>query len=79
MPLYSADVRAMLRKYCDEADIQGATAHTLRHAFCTDHATAGTSLVVIQHATGHASLTTTQRHLRQMDRMMEDAMEKNAL
>jgi integrase/recombinase XerD len=79
MPLYSADVRAMLRKYYSEAGILGASAHTLRHTFCTHHAAAGTNLVVIQRAAGHASLTTTQRYLHLVDRMMEDAMERNAL
>ena len=79
MPLYSAAVRAMLREYCDEADIRGVTAHTLRHTFCTHHAAAGTSLVVTRHAAGHANLTTTQRYPHLVDQMMERAMEKNAL
>jgi site-specific recombinase XerD len=40
-PLYSADVRAMLRKLYAQADIHGATVRTLRHTFCTHHAAAG--------------------------------------
>jgi len=86
-PLYSADVRAMLRKYYAKAGIEGATVHTLRHTFCTHHAAAGTNLVVIQRAAGHASLTTTQRYLHLVDRMkacpafsgMEKSLEENAL
>ncbi len=78
-PLYSADVRAMLRKYYAKANIKGATVHTLRHTFCTHHAAAGTNLVVIQRAAGHASLTTTQRYLHLVDRMMEDALEEHTL
>ena len=77
--MYSADARAMLRKYYAKAGIQGATVHTLRHTFCTHHAAAGTNLVVIQRAAGHASLTTTQRYLHLVDRMMEKSLEENAL
>ena len=69
----------MLHKYTAEGDAAGAMAHTLRHTFCTHHAAAGTNLVVIQRVAGHASLTTTQRYLHLVDRMMEEAMEKNAL
>ena len=78
-PLYPADVRAMLHKYYKRAAIKGASVHTLRHTFCTQHAAAGTNLVVIQRAAGHASLTTTQRYLHLVDQMMEDQLEKNAL
>jgi len=78
-PLYPADVRAMLHKYYKKAAIQGASVHTLRHTFCTQHAAAGTNLVVIQRAAGHASLTTTQRYLHLVDQMMEDQLEENAL
>jgi site-specific recombinase XerD len=78
-PLYPADVRQMLHKYYRRAAIQGASVHTLRHTFCTQHAAAGTNLVVIQRAAGHASLTTTQRYLHLVDQMMEDQLEKNAL
>jgi len=78
-PLYSADVRTMLHKYYAEADIHGATVHTLRHTFCTHHAAKGTNLVVIQRAAGHASLTTTQRYLHLVDRLMAEQLEENAL
>jgi len=78
-PLYSADVRTMLHKYYAEADIHGATVHTLRHTFCTHHAAKGTNLVVIQRAAGHASLTTTQRYLHMVDRLMAEQLEENAL
>jgi site-specific recombinase XerD len=78
-PLYAADVRNMLHKYYDRADIRGASAHTLRHTFCTQHAAKGTNLVVIQRAAGHASLTTTQRYLHLVKRMMEEQLEENAL
>jgi len=40
----------MLHKYYAQADIHGATVHTLRHTFCTHHAAKGTNLVVIQRA-----------------------------
>ncbi len=78
-PLYPADVRLALHKYYKKAGISGATVHTLRHTFCTQHAARGTNLVVIQRAAGHASLTTTQRYLHLVDRMMEEQLEKNAL
>ena len=69
----------MLHKYCGKAAIKGASVHTLRHASCTHHAAKGTNLIVIQRAAGHASLTTTERYLHLVDRMMEGQMEKNAL
>ena len=78
-PLYSADVRTMLHRYYAQADIHGATVHTLRHTFCTHHAAKGTNLVVIQRAAGHASLTTTQRYLHLVDRLMAEQLEENAL
>jgi site-specific recombinase XerD len=78
-PLYSADVRAMLRKLYEQAGIKGATVHTLRHTFCTHHAAAGTSLLVIQRAAGHASLTTTQRYLHLVEQMMGEQLEAHAL
>ncbi|MHC4620919.1 MAG: tyrosine-type recombinase/integrase [Planctomycetota bacterium] len=78
-PLYPADVRLMLHKYYGKAAIKGASVHTLRHTFCTHHAAKGTNLVVIQRVAGHASLTTTERYLHLVDRMMEEQMERNAL
>jgi len=45
----------------------------------THHAAAGTKLTAIQRIVGQACLTTTQRYLHLVDRMMEDAMEQNAL
>ena len=78
-PLYPADVRAMLHKYYAKAGIRGASVHTLRHTFCTHHAAKGTNLVVIQRAAGHASLTTTQRYLHLVDRLMAEQLEENAL
>ena len=66
-------------RFMSKAAIRGASVHTLRHTFCTQHAAAGTNLVVIQRAAGHASLTTTQRYLHLVDQMMEDQLEKNAL
>lgn len=78
-PLYSADVRAMVHKLYEEGDIHDATVHTLRHTFCTLHAAAGTNLVVIQRAAGHASLTTTQRYLHLVEQMMQEQLEEHAL
>ncbi|MBN1888189.1 MAG: tyrosine-type recombinase/integrase [Thermoflexales bacterium] len=81
MPLFSADVRAMLKRYYKAAGIStdGISAHTLRHTFCTQHAAKGTNLIVIQRAAGHASLTTTQHYLHLVDKMMEEELERNAL
>lgn len=70
----------MLGKYYAEAGIRGATVHTLRHTFCTHHAAKGTNLVVIQRAAGHASLTTTQRYLHLVGRLlMAEQLEENVL
>ena len=79
LPLHAADVRLMLHKYYRKAGIKGASAHTLRHTFCTLHAAQGTNIIVIQRAAGHVSLTTTQRYLHLVERMMEDELEKHAL
>jgi len=53
--------------------------HTLRRTFCTCHAAAGTSLLVIQRAAGHASLTTTQRYLHLVEEMMGEQLEAHAI
>jgi len=56
-PLHASDVRLRLHKYYGQAGIKGASAHTLRHTFCTRHAAQWTNIIVIQRAAGHASLT----------------------
>ncbi len=42
-----------------EADIKGASVHTLRHTMATHHVASGTDLKTIQEMLGHASLATT--------------------
>ena len=79
MEAYETRVWLMLHTYYRKAAIKGASVHTLRYTFCTHHAAKGTNLIVIRRAAGHASLTTTERYLHLVDRMMEEQMERNAL
>jgi integrase/recombinase XerD len=44
-------------------NVQGASAHCLRHTFATEHHRKGTPVQTIQEMLGHSSLATTMRYL----------------
>src|SRR3990170_3027080 len=52
-PLGPRGVQKLMKKYLDEADVRGASVHSLRHTFGTQHVARGTSLKTIQEAMGH--------------------------
>jgi integrase/recombinase XerD len=59
-PLLTSDVRRIAVKYSRIAGIEGASPHTLRHAYATHMLEHGADLRAIQELLGHSSVSTTQ-------------------
>jgi integrase/recombinase XerD len=72
-------IRNVVTKYLAEASIAGASVHTLRHTFGTQHARRGTNLRVIQEAMGHADLKTTSLYVHLARDLMEKDLQEHAL
>jgi site-specific recombinase XerD len=72
-------IRNVVTKYLAEAGIAGASVHTLRHTFGTQHARRGTNLRVIQEAMGHADLKTTSLYVHLARDLMEKELQEHAL
>jgi integrase/recombinase XerD len=72
-------VENVVSKYLEQAGIQGATVHTMRHTFATSHVRHKTSLKVIQAALGHANLATTSRYVGLVAEEMNKQLQEHAL
>ncbi len=72
-------ISRIFKRYMEKADIRGASFHSLRHTFATHSLHKGTDLIVVQHALGHESITTTQKYLHFVDELMAEQMTKNVL
>jgi site-specific recombinase XerD len=62
-----------------EAEIEGASVHTMRHTFGTHHAAMGTDLKVIQETLGHNNLATTSIYVSLAKKAQRQALQENAL
>ena len=63
--LLKTDMSQMIRKYRDQAGIEGdLTPHSLRHACASHLLKSGCDIRYIQQLLGHASLSTTQRYTK---------------
>ena len=72
-------VQNVVKKYLEEAGIDEAHTHTLRHTHATHHAAKGTDLKVIQENLGHASLKTTSIYVSLAKESQRKALQENAL
>lgn len=72
-------ISRIFKGHMEKADIHGASFHSLRHTFATHSLRKGTDLIVVQHALGHESITTTQKYLHFVDELMAEQMTKNVL
>ena len=66
-------------KYLKEAEIKGASVHTLRHTMATHHIARGTDLKTVQETLGHASLSTTAMYVQLAKKAQKRALQEHAL
>lgn len=72
-------IQYAVEKYLEEADISGASVHTLRHTFATHMVKKGTKLDVVRQALGHSSLKTTSIYVELAHEVMDKELQENAL
>jgi len=63
----------------DEAGVEQASVHTVRHTFATHHVAKGTSLRTVQEALGHADLKTTSVYVSLAREVMNKELQEHAL
>lgn len=78
-PLGPRASQNIVKKYLDEAGIEDASVHTLRHTFATHHMAKGTSLRTVQEALGHADLKTTSVYVSLAREVMNKELQEHAL
>jgi len=78
-PMSGRAIQNAVTKYLKEADIVGASVHTLRHTMATHHAAKGTDLKVLQETLGHASLSTTSLYVSLAKKAQRQALQEHAL
>jgi site-specific recombinase XerD len=72
-------VQLAVGKYLAEANIRGASVHSLRHTFGTHHVAKGTNLRTVQEALGHKDLKTTSIYVSLARTVMNKEMQEHAL
>jgi integrase/recombinase XerD len=77
--LSSRAIEYLTAKYLAEAGITGASVHSLRHTFATQHVKRGTKLDVVRQALGHADLKTTAIYIGLAREVMDKELQENAL
>lgn len=78
-PMKPRAIQAMVAKYLREAEIKGASVHTLRHTMATHHIARGTDLKTVQETLGHANLATTAMYVQLAKRAQKRALQEHAL
>jgi len=78
-PLGQRAFQNIVKKYLEEAGIEGASVHTLRHTFATHHVAKGTSLRTVQEALGHRDLKTTSVYVSLARELMNKELQEHAL
>lgn len=72
-------ISIIFKRYMEMAGIKDASFHSLRHTFATHNLKKGTSIIVVQRALGHKSLTTTQKYTHLLKEMMDEQLTKSIL
>jgi len=72
-------IQRVVEKYLQDAEIAGASVHSLRHTFATQQTRRGTKLSVVQQALGHESLATTSIYVELARDVMDKELQQNAL
>ncbi len=72
-------IQVLVEKRLREAKIAGATVHTLRHTFGTQHVLKGTKLPIVRDMMGHATIATTERYVHLAREEQQKQMQQNAL
>ncbi|MDP9352546.1 MAG: tyrosine-type recombinase/integrase [Chloroflexota bacterium] len=72
-------IENVVAKYLRLAGVAGASVHSLRHTFGTQHARRGTKPAVIRTALGHESLATTSLYVDLAREEMERELQEHAL
>jgi site-specific recombinase XerD len=78
-PLSTRAIQHRLTKYLSDADITGASVHTLRHTMATHHVARGTDLKTVQETLGHADLKTTSVYVSLAKTAQRKALQEHAL
>ncbi len=78
-PMSNRAIQQRVEKYMEEAGIEGASVHTLRHTMATHHVARGTDLKTVQETLGHASLATTTIYVSLAKTAQRKALQEHAL
>lgn len=78
-PMGPRAIQRMVKKYMEEAEIRGASVHTLRHTMATHHIAQGTDPKTIQETLGHESLETTTIYIALAKKAQRKALQDHAL
>ena len=72
-------IQHVVNKYLAEEGIKGASVHTLRHTFATQHIAQGPSLRTVQEVLGHADLKTTSIYVQLAQETVRKELQEHAL
>jgi site-specific recombinase XerD len=78
-PMSKRVIQYTVKKYMDEAEIENASVHTLRHTMATHHIALGTDPKTIQETLGHESLETTTIYIALAKNVQRKALQEHAL
>lgn len=78
-PMSQRAIQYTVKKYMEEAEIKGASVHTLRHTMATHHIAQGTDPKTIQETLGHESLETTTIYIALAKKAQRKALQDHAL
>ena len=78
-PLGERGVQKIIMLYFRQAEITGASVHSLRHTFAVQHIAKGTSLKTVQKIMGHQDIRTTEEYIPLANEMAKKELEENAL
>jgi integrase/recombinase XerD len=78
-PLGGRGVQKIIMLYFRQAEIAGASVHSLRHTFAVQHIAKGTSLKTVQKIMGHQDIRTTEEYIPLANEMAKKELEENAL